>query len=129
MHRDVYDDFLDGFVALTKRYVLGDPLNPETTLGPLVRTRAAEFVRGQIAEAIAHGARGADRRATFAATQPGTPYLAPQVLVNVDHSMRVMREETLRPGRVHHEGRRRRASVALDERQRVQLDRLDLDAL
>jgi acyl-CoA reductase-like NAD-dependent aldehyde dehydrogenase len=97
VHRDVYDEFLEGFVALTKRYVLGNPLNPETTLGPLVRTRAAEFVRGQIAEAVAHGAHALIDELTFPASLPGTPYLAPQVLVNVDHSMRVMREETFGP--------------------------------
>jgi acyl-CoA reductase-like NAD-dependent aldehyde dehydrogenase len=97
VHRDVHDAFLDGFVALTKQYVLGNPLNPETTLGPLVRTRAADFVRAQVAEAIAHGARGLIDELTFPEAQPGTPYLAPQVLINVDHSMRVMHEETFGP--------------------------------
>lgn len=97
VHRDVHDAFLEGFVALTKQYALGNPLNPETTLGPLVRTRAADFVRAQVAEAIAHGARGLIDELTFPESQPGTPYLAPQVLVNVDHSMRVMREETFGP--------------------------------
>jgi acyl-CoA reductase-like NAD-dependent aldehyde dehydrogenase len=97
VHRDVHDAFLDGFVALTKQYVLGNPFNPETTLGPLVRTRAADFVRTQIAEAVAHGARGLIDERTFPESLPGTPYLAPQVLVNVDHSMRVMREETFGP--------------------------------
>jgi acyl-CoA reductase-like NAD-dependent aldehyde dehydrogenase len=97
VHRDVHDAFLDGFVALTKQYVLGNPLNPETTLGPLVRTRAADFVRAQVGEAVAHGARGLIDEFTFPESRPGTPYLAPQVLINVDHSMRVMREETFGP--------------------------------
>ena len=97
VHRDLYDVFVEGFVDLAKRYVLGNPLSPETTLGPLVRTSAATFVRAQIAEAVAHGARALIDERTFAASLPGTPYLAPQVLVNVDHSMRVMREETFGP--------------------------------
>jgi acyl-CoA reductase-like NAD-dependent aldehyde dehydrogenase len=97
VHRDVYDVFVEGFVDLAKRYVLGNPLSPETTLGPLVRPAAATFVRNQIAEAVARGARALIDERTFAASLPGTPYLAPQVLVNVDHSMRVMREETFGP--------------------------------
>src|SRR5206468_12153447 len=58
VHRDVYDRFVDGFVALTRQYRFGNPLDPETTLGPMVRSSAAAFVRAQIAEAIGQGARG-----------------------------------------------------------------------
>src|SRR5439155_20306801 len=58
VHRDVYGPFVDRFVALTGEYRLGNPLNPDTTLGPMVRTSAAGFVRSQIAEALAQGARG-----------------------------------------------------------------------
>src|SRR2546428_334409 len=50
VHRDVYDRFVDGFVALTRQYRLGNPLDPDTTLGPMVRSSAAAFVRAQIAE-------------------------------------------------------------------------------
>lgn len=97
VQRDVYRDFVDGFVASTRAYRLGDPTDPETTLGPLVRARAAEFVRGQIAEAVAAGARALVDPKAFPADRPGTPYLAPQVLVDVDHEMRVMREESFGP--------------------------------
>jgi acyl-CoA reductase-like NAD-dependent aldehyde dehydrogenase len=97
VHADVYAKFVDGFVALTKSYVLGDPLKPETTLGPMVRARAADFVRGQIAEAVKAGARSLVDPKHFAADAPGTPYLAPHVLVDVDHSMRVMTEESFGP--------------------------------
>jgi len=93
----LYDRFVEAFVALTKQYRLGNPLDPSASLGPLVRTSAAEFVRGQIAEAVSQGARALIDPKTFAADAPGTPYLAPQVLTNVDHSMRVMREETFGP--------------------------------
>ncbi len=97
VHENLYDPFVEGFVALTRRYKLGSPLDPETTLGPLVRTSAADFVRGQIDEAVAAGARALVDSAEFPADQPGTPYLAPQVLVDVDHSMRVMSEESFGP--------------------------------
>lgn len=95
--RRVYDDFVAGFVALTRRYRLGNPLRPETTLGPMVRTSAADFVRGQIAEAIVAGAQALIDPAEFPTDARGTPYLAPQVLVGVDHSMRVMSEESFGP--------------------------------
>jgi len=97
VHADVYDAFIEGAMELTKQYVLGSPLDAATTLGPMVRTSAAEFVRGQIAEAIAAGAQALIDPALFPADAPGTPYLAPQILVNVNHGMRVMNEETFGP--------------------------------
>lgn len=97
VHRDVYRPFVDGFVELTRRYVLGNPLAPDTTLGPMVRASAAASVRGQIAEAVAGGARPLIDPREFPADREGTPYLAPQVLVDVDHRMRVMTEETFGP--------------------------------
>ncbi|HEX4335498.1 MAG TPA: aldehyde dehydrogenase family protein [Polyangiaceae bacterium] len=93
----LYDRFVEGYVALTRQYRLGNPLEASTNLGPLVRASAAEFVRGQIAEAVSAGARALIDPKSFAADSPGTPYLAPQVLVGVNHSMRVMTEETFGP--------------------------------
>ncbi len=97
VHKDVYDAFIEGAVALTKSYVLGNPLDEATTLGPMVRTSAAEFVRGQIAEAVAAGAKPLIDPAGFAENKEGTPYLAPQILVDVNHTMRVMSEESFGP--------------------------------
>jgi acyl-CoA reductase-like NAD-dependent aldehyde dehydrogenase len=97
VHQDVYRDFVDGFVALTRQYRLGNPLMPDTTLGPMVRTAAAAFVRGQVKEAEQQGARKLIDPREFSADVEGTPYLAPQVLVDVDHRMRVMTEETFGP--------------------------------
>lgn len=97
VHRDVYDRFVEGYVELTKRYVLGNPLEPTTTLGPMVKASAATFVRGQIEEAVRAGARALIDPASFERDEPGTPYMAPQVLVDVDHSMRVMTEESFGP--------------------------------
>ncbi len=97
VHRDVYPRFVDGFVALTRKYALGDPRKAETNLGPVVRTRAAEFVRGQVAEAIAQGAKRLVGEDGFAASKKGTPYLGPSVLVDVTHAMRLMSEETFGP--------------------------------
>jgi acyl-CoA reductase-like NAD-dependent aldehyde dehydrogenase len=96
-HEKIYDRFLEGFVDLTKRYRLGNPTLPDTNLGPMVRTSAAEFVRKQIADAVKAGAKALIDPKSFPADKPGTPYLAPQVLVDVDHSMRVMTEESFGP--------------------------------
>ncbi len=92
-----YEEFVAGVVGLTRKYRLGSPLDPETTIGPVVRTAAAESVRSQVREAVGQGARQLIDEAWFAASAPGTPYLAPQVLVGVDHSMAIMREETFGP--------------------------------
>jgi acyl-CoA reductase-like NAD-dependent aldehyde dehydrogenase len=97
VHEKIYDQFVDGFVALTRQYRLGNPLDSNENLGPMVRTRAAEFARGQVCEAIAGGARSLIEPKEFPADKEGTPYMAPQVLVNVDHSMRIMREESFAP--------------------------------
>lgn len=97
VHERVYDAFVDGFVELTNKYVLGNPLERETTLGPVIRTAAADTIRQQIAASISAGAQPAIDAAKFAVSKPGTPYLAPQLLLNVDHSMTVMREEIFGP--------------------------------
>jgi acyl-CoA reductase-like NAD-dependent aldehyde dehydrogenase len=92
-----YDEFVAGVVDLTEKYRLGSPLDPDTTIGPVVRTSAADAVRAQVQAAVARGARQLIRESSFAASAPGTPYLAPQVLVDVDHSMAIMRDETFGP--------------------------------
>ncbi len=95
--RSVYDAFLDGAVALTERYVLGSPLDETTTLGPMVKASAAAEVSAQVSRAIARGARQLVSAQNFTASVPGTAYLAPQILVDVNHQMDVMTEETFGP--------------------------------
>ena len=97
VHRSVYRPFVDGFVELTRKYRLGNPLDKDTTLGPMVRADAAASVRAQIREALGKGARALIDSKSFAADKEGTPYVAPQVLVEVDHGMKVMSEETFGP--------------------------------
>ena len=97
VHRSVYADFIDGFVDLTREYVLGNPLDHSTTIGPMVNTPSAEFARAQVREALSAGARALVDESHFAAAQPGTPYMGPVVLVDVDHSMGIMRDESFAP--------------------------------
>lgn len=97
VHADVYDHFVEGFAELTGAYRLGNPLDASTTLGPMVRASAADFVRAQTAEATQQGARTLIDAKLFPADRPGSAYLMPQVLVDVDHRMRVMVEESFGP--------------------------------
>jgi acyl-CoA reductase-like NAD-dependent aldehyde dehydrogenase len=96
-HESVYDRFVDAFADLASRYDLGNPLEEKTTLGPMAATRFAQTVRDHTAEALAKGARALVDRDRFPADAPGTPYLMPQVLTGVDHSMRVMVDESFGP--------------------------------
>ncbi|MGB8329958.1 MAG: aldehyde dehydrogenase family protein [Polyangiales bacterium] len=97
VHREVYDAFLDTFTSIANQLVLGDPRDSSTTLGPVVRIRNAQSIQAQIDEALASGARGLLDPARFPETKRGLPYMAPQALVDVDHSMRIMTEETFGP--------------------------------
>jgi acyl-CoA reductase-like NAD-dependent aldehyde dehydrogenase len=97
VHASLHDRFVEAYVEGVRQYVLGDPLETATTLGPLVRSSAADHVRSQIAEAIGYGARAHVDAAEFPTAAEGTPYLAPQVLTEVDHAMRAMSEETFGP--------------------------------
>ncbi len=96
VHERVYEPFLEGLVELTKKYVVGNPLDAETTIGPMARASFADHVRGHIEEARRKGAK-AHIGMQVAEDRPGSPYLAPEVLTNVDHQMQVMREETFGP--------------------------------
>ncbi|UWQ43332.1 aldehyde dehydrogenase family protein [Leisingera aquaemixtae] len=94
VHESLYDAFLEKAIAIVKGYKLGNPLDSETTIGPMANVRFAEEVRGQIAEAVAAGAVA--QIETFAEDDGGA-YLTPQILTNVTHDMRVMREESFGP--------------------------------
>ena len=96
VHESLYDAFVEKSVAWVSNYRLGNPLDPETSLGPMAHQRFAQVVREQIAEATAKGARALVDPKLFPQDDGGA-YLAPQVLVDVDHSMTIMREETFGP--------------------------------
>jgi acyl-CoA reductase-like NAD-dependent aldehyde dehydrogenase len=96
VHESLYDAFVEKSVAWVSNYKLGNPLDPETTLGPMANKRFAETVRGQIADAVAKGATALVDPKLFPQDDGGA-YLAPQILVDVDHSMAFMREETFGP--------------------------------
>lgn len=90
----LYDAFVEKAVAIVKGYKLGNPMDPDTTMGPMANVRFAAEVRAQIAEAVAAGAKA--HIETFAEDDEGA-YLTPQILTNVTHDMRVMRDESFGP--------------------------------
>ena len=96
VHESLYDAFVEKSVAWVKGLTLGNPFDAATTIGPMANARFARVVRDQIAEAVAAGAKPLIDPALFPADDGGA-YLAPQILVNVDHSMRVMRDESFGP--------------------------------
>jgi len=97
VHRDVYQEFLDAFESVANELLLGDPRDASTTLGPVVRIRNAETIQRQIDEAMAAGARALLDPHHFEGAKRGLPYMAPQALLDVDHGMRIMTEETFGP--------------------------------
>ncbi len=97
VHVALYDAFVEKSVDWVSKLRLGNPLEAETTLGPMAARRFADTVRAQTAEAIAAGARPLIDPGLFPADTGDTAYLAPQILVNVTHAMRVMIEESFGP--------------------------------
>jgi len=97
VHDSLYKKFVDGFVDLTKKYQLGNPLEDSSNLGPMVKTSAANYVRKQIDDAIKAGARSLVDESLFSESKKDSPYLSPHVLVNVDHNMEIMSEESFGP--------------------------------
>ena len=97
VHESVYEQFATGATALARQYVLGNPLDAATTLGPVVRASAADAIRAQIQSSIKAGARPVIDERAFAHSKPGTPYLAPQLLLDAPPTSLVMREEIFGP--------------------------------
>ncbi len=97
VHHSLHDAFVEGAVALSRTYVLGDPLDDATTLGPMVKAEAAGFCRRQVAEAISAGAKALVDPSLFPRDEAGTPYMAPQIVTGVTHAMSIMREESFGP--------------------------------
>lgn len=91
-----FDAFVAKAVEIVSAYKLGNPLDPETTLGPMAHARFAAEVRAQTSEATAAGAK-AHIDPTLFPQDDGGAYLMPQILTNVTHDMRVMRDESFGP--------------------------------
>jgi acyl-CoA reductase-like NAD-dependent aldehyde dehydrogenase len=96
VHEKIYADFVDGFIAESRNWTLGDPTKSDTVMGPMAQARFADFIREQKAEALRKGAT-AHLNTKDERDVAGSPYLPVEVLTNVDHQMSVMREESFGP--------------------------------
>jgi len=95
VHETLFDAFVEKAVSIVNGYKLGNPLDMETTLGPMAHVRFADEVRSQVQDAVAAGAIAHIKPSDF--PQDSGAYLMPQILTNVSHDMRVMREESFGP--------------------------------
>ena len=94
---NIFDNFVDAFKAQTEKYILNNPLDDSTNLGPVVKLNAATSIRDQVSKAINNGAKNIIDQAKFKIDNSNNCYVAPSALVNVDHSMDFMMEETFGP--------------------------------
>ena len=94
VHESLYDAFVEKAVAIVRSYKLGNPLENETSIGPMANIRFATEVRSQISQALKDGAKA--HIDTFPEDDGGA-YLTPQVLTDVTHDMRIMRDESFGP--------------------------------
>ena len=96
VHESVYGNFVERFIDSARGWTLGNPLDPDTIVGPMARGNFADHVRQQTEEALRGGATR-HLNSKHELDMPGSPYLAPEVLTNVNHQMSVMREESFGP--------------------------------
>lgn len=94
VHELVYEDFLEAFVEEVKQMKVGDPMDKDTYIGPMTQVGQVDFLQNQAGRALLKGARiiyGEDR------WEGKGNYFLPTILVDVDHSMRIMKEESFGP--------------------------------
>ena len=94
VHESLYEAFVEKAVTLVNSYKLGNPFLDDTTMGPMANVRFAKEVRKQVDEALDAGAM---KHIETMANDDGGAYLTPQILTQVDHDMRIMRDETFGP--------------------------------
>ena len=94
---EVYDEFVDGVKNLTEKYILDNPLKIHTSFGSVVKLDAAQRIFTQIKKTIASGVKNIVGKENFKISEDNNCYVSPSVLINVDHSMKFMMEETFGP--------------------------------
>ncbi len=97
VHESIHDELVAGLAAAGQTYRLGNPLDSDTNLGPMIKPSAADFVRQQIADAVSGGAKTHVDTGLFSLDKLGSAYMAPQVLTDVTHEMSIMTEESFGP--------------------------------
>lgn len=95
VNASVYDEFISGCVEKTQKLHVGNGMDPETDIGPMIHERQVRIVESHIEDAVTRGARilsGGQRLESL-----GPNFYAPTVLADVSHKMRIMCEETFGP--------------------------------
>ncbi len=93
----IYNNFIELFASKAYDYKLGNPLEKETNLGPVVKLSAANFIHKQMDDAVNKGAKKIIDENKFNFPKEHKNYMVPQVLINVNHKMGFMTEETFGP--------------------------------
>jgi acyl-CoA reductase-like NAD-dependent aldehyde dehydrogenase len=94
VHENAYVKFLEAIVRQAKNMIIGDPMDPSTQIGPLTRSEQMEFLLSQIRDATSKGAKiltGGKKRGGLGY------FLEPTLLVDVNHEMKLMTEESFGP--------------------------------
>jgi acyl-CoA reductase-like NAD-dependent aldehyde dehydrogenase len=97
VHESIFDKFVEVFVKVASQYKLGDPSDSSSTLGPVISLASADRIRKQIDDAISKGAKSLINADQYPHAKKGTGLIPPTVLVNVNHTMDIMTEETFGP--------------------------------
>ncbi len=93
VHRGIYDDFVEMVTELTARLKVGDPLEPSTDIGPMTTASQLQLVKFHVREALEDGAK-----LLIGGEESGRGFFySPAVIVDVNHKMRIMRDETFGP--------------------------------
>ena len=95
--KKIYNKFLELFINKTYEYKIGNPLNQDTSLGPVVKLSAAKLIEEQISLAVKQGAKMMIDKSKFEYPKEHKNYMVPQVLTEVNHDMKFMMEETFGP--------------------------------
>ncbi|OTB01108.1 hypothetical protein M426DRAFT_323757 [Hypoxylon sp. CI-4A] len=94
----IYDPFVEAVQKVLKDYKVGDPLVKETQIGPVISKRSKETIESHIQDALSKGAKDlTPENATFDSLPTKGNFVKPTLLVDVNHSMTVMTEETFGP--------------------------------
>ncbi|MGA8431666.1 MAG: aldehyde dehydrogenase family protein [Candidatus Sulfotelmatobacter sp.] len=95
VHRSLYESFLQACAEKTRKLRVGQGFDREADVGPMIHERQLRTVEAQVEDAVSRGARilaGGTRLSKL-----GTNFYSPTVLADVNHEMRIMREETFGP--------------------------------
>lgn len=94
VHEKIYPEFLHYFIDEVRSYVIGDPMDPSTFIGPLTRKAQRQVLLNQIEDAIS---KGGILEAGGKIPQNNGHYFEPTVISHAHHEMTLMQEESFGP--------------------------------